>query len=336
MRTNSQINDLRSMFCPCKIKDEVELVEINEEYVEYDGFQFIAKPLNAIIELTNKCNLRCKHCCITEKRNEKGINISILNELINLGIENFELTGGEPLLHPHFKEILQLLIENNCYFRIMSNGYFWSNELYELLQCYPNVEIFISIDGNEEIHDSIRGKGSFVKAINTIREVKIHDIKLGISMAVSKINIDCIDYLSRLVKEQNIDIIKLIPLKSKTLDPEFIDMYSLSFEDFQRIDSVIEKINLPNKLEYNDSHNYNSDKRVAFFGCKMGGAFCSIDSYGYLQNCPVTRAPVGQIDDGNFIELWNILQINIRRELYSSKCYDCYLRKYCAGNCSYA
>ncbi|NPV28125.1 MAG: radical SAM protein [Firmicutes bacterium] len=71
----------------------------------------IYTPLVVTVELTNQCNLRCRHCYASagEKLyNELSLAEvkELLGELSRLGTMEVEFSGGEPLLRPDLFEII--------------------------------------------------------------------------------------------------------------------------------------------------------------------------------------------------------------------------------------
>ena len=79
-------------------------------------------PLRAFyLYMSNSCNLKCRHCWITPRfvdgKPDPGdvIDVDALREAVAeakpLGLSNAKLTGGEPLLHPRFIEIVDMLFD---------------------------------------------------------------------------------------------------------------------------------------------------------------------------------------------------------------------------------
>lgn len=112
----------------CKIKDIIlEFINSKPKALAIDintknynimitGEKGIKMPLNLIISLTNKCNLKCVHCFKSCSSSEKTF--IDYNNLINLlnyfkgKIRSLQLTGGEPMLHNSFSQILNLSKKN--------------------------------------------------------------------------------------------------------------------------------------------------------------------------------------------------------------------------------
>ena len=96
-------------------------------------------PLNQIyFYLTEGCNLRCRHCWIAPKHQAEGKAATalaydlfrhIVDQAKPLGLSGVKLTGGEPLIHPRIKEILDYLRGQDLTVTIESNGIACTTEL---------------------------------------------------------------------------------------------------------------------------------------------------------------------------------------------------------------
>lgn len=148
------------------------------------------------IVLTKKCNLTCDFCIrdyTFNKNNSLDLDdvILIFDEIKKTYyvIPQIILSGGEPTLLKHFHEISCLATQ---YFKekvvINSNGttdYFLSSD-FKLLIEKESITVQISIDGSENFHDAIRGKGSFNKSVEIIKYLSsLENVKVVISTTVS-------------------------------------------------------------------------------------------------------------------------------------------------------
>lgn len=149
------------------------------------------------IELTHRCNLNCKHCCISAAfTNDKSIDLStnkvkeMLDKLIEWNPERISVSGGEPMYRDDFIEISEYLRK---YYKgkieLCTNGLLINDNNISILKNNYDV-INISIDGvDEESCSKVRGKGVFDKVIENIKKLKEHNIeKITLSMAVSDKN----------------------------------------------------------------------------------------------------------------------------------------------------
>jgi len=121
----------------------------------------------AMVNITNKCTLRCKHCFVFREENpndprhemDSRTMLETLGELQKrCGILTMLWMGGEPLLRPDvLREGVKLFARNN----VTTNG---TIDLIDL----PRTIYVVSIDGPLKVNDALRGEGSFAKAMKTL------------------------------------------------------------------------------------------------------------------------------------------------------------------------
>lgn len=190
---------------------EKDNLELNKELFEHENdFNFIKETLeemeligilssvsindiveNVSLEITDKCNLRCKHCCMnalskydsgSEEVNTENLKLMISN-IINLKPKSIMISGGEPMIRQDFFEISNYLRENYRGITILStNGTLIdSSNAGKLSKLYDVFEI--SIDGiDEKTTAELRGKGIFKKVIKAVEHLKNYNSKIHLSM----------------------------------------------------------------------------------------------------------------------------------------------------------
>jgi len=129
---------------------------------------------NLNLYLTNRCNLRCKHCYMfagTPLANELQTNeiLTLLKEFRQYGGCNLILSGGEITERSDLREIITTANELHLKTTLLTNGTNWSDDLVEYI--FDKVaEVQVSIDGyNEESNSKIRGVGQFQRALDTVK-----------------------------------------------------------------------------------------------------------------------------------------------------------------------
>ena len=148
-------------------------------------------PIGASIKITQRCNLNCKHCG-WEKKSWDELNFQqwkrIIDDLYHKGVTVIAVEGGEPTLHPDVPYIVDYIKHRGLFCIFITNG------TRDLSSINPDV-LWISIDGMQECHDRIRGKGTFNKVLETI---KANRNKRIISLtSLSKTNINDIEALCK-------------------------------------------------------------------------------------------------------------------------------------------
>lgn len=150
---------------------------------------------NLFLQLCTKaCNLKCKHCYIEKnpyKNEEDFISLDKIKTSLmtvkNIPLKSIYLTGGEPLLHPDFNQILRmcLKISNTT---VMSNGIMINDKKARFLRKIDDESKFetiyrISLDSVNEIeNDNLRGRGSFRKALVAISSLLKYEFNPIISV----------------------------------------------------------------------------------------------------------------------------------------------------------
>jgi SynChlorMet cassette radical SAM/SPASM protein ScmF len=132
--------------------------------------------------MSDSCNLRCRHCWITptfvDGKPSAGevIDIELLRLAVNeakpLGLRNAKLTGGEPMIHPKFRQIATILSEEGLGLNMETNGTLIDDDMAHFLRNDTKIGfISISLDSvNEDSHDRFRGvKGSYRAALGGLK-----------------------------------------------------------------------------------------------------------------------------------------------------------------------
>ena len=119
-----------------------------------------------IVELTNRCNLRCRHCFDERHAATGDLSMVVVDRLLDeshgCGIDHLCFTGGEPSLHRRFDEIVSRASEAGYSFSFVSNGVNFGRLAPLLLRHRGAFRgVTFSLDGaREPTHDRMRGQGS--------------------------------------------------------------------------------------------------------------------------------------------------------------------------------
>ncbi|MDR0272127.1 MAG: radical SAM protein [Clostridiales bacterium] len=168
------------------------------------------RPLTAVWEITMGCNLRCGHCgssCEERLPDELSTDeaLSLAEQIADMGLRWITLSGGEPLLREDLPQIVRKLSSRSVAVNIITNGWLLDFAMAEKLKRSGVSTVALSIDGTEEIHDSIRTKGSFARIMNAIANLKHAGVKVGTVTTVSKINIHTLHGLRDILIEAGVD-----------------------------------------------------------------------------------------------------------------------------------
>jgi MoaA/NifB/PqqE/SkfB family radical SAM enzyme len=279
-------------------------------------------PLIVGFALTNKCNLKCKYCNIPSivsselTTNEAK---SVIDLLAWAGCIRIGFTGGEPLLRKDVGEIIDYCSKKGIETTLTTNGFFFKEKINQLSKLSL---LIISLDGCEEVNDSIRGKGSFKRAKEALLLAKDNNMSVALSCVVSNSNYNKLDFLFNLARELQVKIhfqfVSEIPLTANE-----IKMHSLN--SMQKKESI-ERILLEKKtnsfiLNSKEGLKQMLSESISSRTCAAGRIFFRVSAEGNLYSCWRQK-------NNNFIGLKNISTDEFKKKLQKfepPKCDYCQL-----------
>jgi len=155
----------------------------------------LAELKNLFFQLSNKtCNLKCQYCYIKQDLYQNKADFldtekikQTLLAVKSLNLSSIYLTGGEPLMHPDFNQILRMCLKvSNT--TVLSNGVMINDKKARFLRKIDDESNFetiyrISLDSTNELeNDKYRGRGSFRKAISAIMSLVKYEFNPIISV----------------------------------------------------------------------------------------------------------------------------------------------------------
>lgn len=151
--------------------------------------------------ITDRCNLECKQCIykpsishyITEEI-KVGTALDLLATFRRLGATKVSFLGGEPTIYGHKeggKPLLDLLSGTKLlgydYIRLVTNGQ-KTNKFLNKSEFRSIDEIAFSLDGfSPRINDPLRGKGTFLRTVDSIRRALVLNYRVSITCCMQRI-----------------------------------------------------------------------------------------------------------------------------------------------------
>lgn len=157
-------------------------------------------PLRSIyFYLTEGCNMACRHCWLApeftaERARGAVLPVSafrrVLREARPLGLQSIKLTGGEPLLHPHFLRLIDLAEDGHLRVNIETNGLLCTPAMARRIARLPHAFVSVSLDGaRASTHEWVRRvAGSFQRACRTVQWLAEAGLRPQIVMTLLRIN----------------------------------------------------------------------------------------------------------------------------------------------------
>lgn len=184
------------------------------------GDQNSVPPLTSLyFYMTEGCNLACKHCWIAPKFDKEGskyptIAVKLFKEVIEeakpLGLQTVKLTGGEPLLHPHIREILDIVNQAELSLILETNGLLCNTKIAEKIAELPKPFVSVSLDGTTaEVHEKIRGvSGAFDRTVTGIKNLVNNGINTQIIFSIMADNIHQYEAIIQLAESLGVNSLK--------------------------------------------------------------------------------------------------------------------------------
>jgi radical SAM/SPASM domain protein of ACGX system len=310
--------------------------------------------------ITDMCDQRCKHCYIFSEDNNKCIKQMsykdikyTLNEIKDMckkmnKLPYLYITGGDPILHPNFWDLLELCKKDNIPFTILGNPFHLTYENCKKMASLGCDKYQMSIDGMEKTHDWFRKKGSFKTTLEKIDCINKAGIKSVIMTTVSGTNIKEIPDIVDLVVEKKVRIyafarycptseeknVGIKPLEYKKL----LDTIWKKYEKYVKED-VYTKFNLKDhlwKLYLYEKGLYkipdNMKDGFIYDGCHCGRSHITILPTGDIYACRRMESKVGNIFENSLYDIWLSDNMNEYRKYDKfDKCSKCKLKLLCRG-----
>lgn len=304
-------------------------------------------PFMLEFQVTKACNLKCKYCYanLESLRDDQDFSFEqikgIIEEFYCLGTRVVRILGGEPLIRKDIGEIIRYLRNKDIFIELATNGIFIERWLEDLQ--YVDI-LQISVDGNEEAHDAVRGKGSYQKMLRGLEAAVKAKLPVRIHGVFNKISIDA---------SRESQVAALAKLSKKYDIPFNFCQYVLGEEEKQ-----CGFVNKPAYVSFADTHKYHREllaykkKGYKFFNsyaamkqimnwvdpekdvlyqkekdrlppyfsrCRAGELYCFLDSDGSLYPCVPLWKKGLNIKDMEIQRAWKAAQ-EIRHQ---TNCFSC-------------
>ncbi len=310
--------------------------------------------------ITDECDQRCKHCYIFSEGHPTLVEMSwerMVAVLANIErmcermrrLPYLYITGGDPILHSRFWDLLELVHSRGIPFTLMGNPFHLTDDTCRRMWQLGCRKYQLSLDGLRETHDRFRKPGSFdrtLEAISTIRKAGIH---CAIMSTISAANIDEIPQLIDVIVGHQADIFafgRYCPTSADKahrdtwhIEPaRYRDFLSQCWAKFEQYKDSNTTFNLKDHLWTLFLYEKGLfkipeglDEDTIYDGCNCGNCHFTISAEGRLMACRRFDSYVGVVEE----ELCDVFH-GKKMELYRQherfeKCRQCELLRFCRG-----
>jgi MoaA/NifB/PqqE/SkfB family radical SAM enzyme len=319
----------------------------------------LVRPYDFLIQwhLTERCNLRCRHCYqeggqVRElSRGQIFAVIDEIAEMLQAWRENYDLefqpsfnvTGGEPFLRPDLFDILERMAGIGFEIYVLTNGTVITGERARRLADLPVNGVQVSLEGPPEIHDFIRGPGSFAASLQGIRALMEAGVKVSLNATLSRLNAghfrDLVELavslgvprlgFSRLVPSgQGRDLLDQM-LSTAQVQELYEEVLSLSIDGLEIVtgDPMAAQMGVATPAE-------SEGESFPAGGCSAGVAGLTILADGVVVPCRRLHLPLGKVGQDSLREIWAaspVLEALRDKSRYGGKCGKCARWADCRG-----
>lgn len=176
------------------------------------------KPLQTVLFISDRCNLRCKHCSVYQLKNPHNMTYEQVREHLlysyNLGSRFVDFEGGETMVWRdgtrNINDLIDLAKEIGFFSATIT-----TNAQLPFTGCRAD-SIWVSLDGIGPYHEAVRGKGTFARLEQNIATA--NHKSLSVNMVVNTLNYESVDETIEYVR--NNPHIKSISINFHTPFPE--------------------------------------------------------------------------------------------------------------------
>lgn len=307
--------------------------------------------------ITDECDQRCEHCYIFSEGHPHLIEMPLrkahivveqcLEMCVKLNkLPYFFITGGDPILHRNFWDIIEIMHSRKIPFTVMGNPFHLTHEVCKRLKDAGCKKYQVSIDGMRTTHDAIRKPGSFDATLRALDIMHQAGLKSAVMTTVSGTNINEIPDIIDTVVKHNTSIFafgRYCPTseeKSTHIEPEeYRDFLGKVWEKFTEHKDSATAFSLKDHLWTLFLYEKglfkipeDAEPDVIYDGCHCGDSHFTILPDGKVMACRRFESEVGNLFDTPLYELWNSPKMEkYRVHEKFEKCCKCELLRFCRG-----
>ena len=329
----------------------------------------LSAPYDVSVDVTNICNLSCKHCYASALHSGKHAGfmdlVRILSKLDSVGVTHLAITGGEPFLHPELDRIIRYIyLSTKLNFTVLTNGTIFREDVIDLLSKVKEVGgLFISLDDvDSESHDEFRGTpGAWERTVDFINRINKTEIPFIIGTVIHRHNRDRLEEIIKFSKDLGADGIHFMVFTPAGRASKVFETYGINKHEVQKIqlqlEHLVEKYSTDTfKVMLDDfGYTFTWEKHPDSFStlkelnlagvCAAGRTILHVDNSGNVYPCSLFLGHkefiAGNLLKQEFYDIWLNSEVlnKFRSEridaLKNTSCSKCKFFNICKGGCAY-
>jgi|GEM_PF-597106 len=325
---------IKEILAKFKVEDEKRIEQDFDSFLRVlseQGFLETELPpkvsalTNVCFGITSRCNFSCKHCLnrgIPAYQDDLTTEelLKVIDQMKEIGVKSLSLFGGEPLLQPDFKKIVEYINKAGISISLNTNATLVDRPMAKWLKAHKINGAVVSFDGSSsKVMDRIRGEGAFINCLKGISALVTEGLSVLLSVTLNKINYQDIRNMVLLGKKIGASSIRFnhvffggnatCYLKEIYLSPkeekqaiEAVWQAKEEFGDF--INPSSSYLCQKKKLEEVHKHKPVEDK-IIVYPCGAASNKCAIRPDGWVVPCEIIwEVKAGNLREKSLKEIW--------------------------------
>ena len=297
-------------------------------------------PYKVLINLTDLCNSRCVYCEIWKIKPVNEINLTHIKKIFNDLNKNLlwlSLSGGEVTLVRYYKELIDEVLISCPNLKILAftTNALAVNKAVDFAKYARDkgldVLVTISLDGDEETHDKLRGiPGNYKKCQALYDQLLEEKINVNFGITVSDQNSSFIqekylDYKDKIKAVTFVHDEGIYNVKSKTNDKKILDSMKLIYKNYnlKKLHEFVEKIHIKIAILFLEKQ-----RKKNIIPCEVLTTSAHVMPNGDIKPC-MFMDKIGNIKNENFKDVYLSKKTDdVRKEIKNNNCPKCWMNCY--------
>ena len=319
------------------------------------------KPIYAVWEITLACDLACRHCGSRAGRDRPDELtteecLDLVDQMAALGVKEVSLIGGEAYLRDDWTQILKRIRSHGMMALLTTGGRGLTPERCADAAAAGLQSTSVSIDGDRETHDRLRGVvGSYDAAMQAFDNLRAAGIKVSANTQINRLSMPLMPEILERIIEAGVHSwqIQLTVAMGRAADePEvllqpydLLELFPMLGALKKRCDEARVRMWPGNNIGYfgpYESTLRGTMPRGHMASCGAGRATLGIEADGAIKGCPSLGGPEnigGNVREHSLREIWERSeQLAYIRERSEAElwgyCAECYYASVCRAGCT--
>ena len=302
-------------------------------------------PFHMVWLATNACNARCLHCSsnsagpshdeLTTKEAK-----SLIDELVECGVVDLGISGGEPLMRPGLFDIIEHAMRRDLSVGVGSNGTSITRCRAQKLAGLGIKRLQISLDGLAPQHEALRcWPGMYDRVLTGIRIALQEGLRTHVCCTITRFNIESLEAYAKFVFGLGVHRINFSRYVPTGRGSDLLDLGVIEWQSVvRRVVEIRDRYRGRMEIVSHLAQQILVDEEVAdmgaFIGCQAGIGQGCVTANGTVYPCVLLPIPLGNIRERPFADIWGtspVIRTLQARDSLVGACGACSYKSRCGG-----